>query len=166
MKLNGASLLTRGNVTFWIFETFRFRSTNGIGLGGNIQRERERERVCIWKRRERVTRVKVLVNYETLLPRSGVENCGPLRRGRDASRGNFRWKTTEFHEIREIRGEPPKSITTLRKVVCKIDNAVVDRRLRVGRFAVIIVHTSRPRPGENGPIPVIVPPVVSLMARQ
>ena len=116
MKLNGASLLTRGNVTFWIFETFRFRSTNGIGLGGNIQRERERERVCIWKRRERVTRVKVLVNYETLLPRSGVENCGPLRRGRDASRGNFRWKTTEFHEIREIRGEPPKSITTLRRI--------------------------------------------------
>ena len=112
MKLNGASLLTRGNVTFWIFETFRFRSTNGIGLGGNIQRERERERVCIWKRRERVTRVKVLVNYETLLPRSGVENCGPLRRGRDASRGNFRWKTTEFHEIREIRGEKFQSVSS------------------------------------------------------
>lgn len=26
--------------------------------------------------------MRVLVNYETLLPRSGVENCGPLRRWR------------------------------------------------------------------------------------
>lgn len=49
--------------------------------------------------------MRVLVNYETLLSRSGVENCGPLRY---VSRGNFRSKTTwyhEFHEIREIRGE-------------------------------------------------------------